>query len=233
MHHDSLIYECHKKGQRERRIGHSVNCLGGTRFWALFLVSVLLFMPVESVDSYPNGVGEIGNDGCLCHGESNQKTEIAILGLPNKFESNTNYTLEIVLLNDNVEISEQSAQGGFRMLVDIGRVEFTNSQGIFLEDGWTHRETSNQQRSWRFSWHSPSDNTTMAKFTINGNAVNGNNQSNGDVWYRTVMYVPGVQNFDPIPNETQSEHELELFDRTMLIGGLIALIYICYRTIRD
>ena len=105
-------------------------------------------MPVESVDSYPNGVGEIGNDGCLCHGESNQQTE-------------------------------------------------------------------------------------MAKFTINGNAVNCNNQSNGDVWYRTVMYVPGVQNFDPIPNETQSEHELELFDRTMLIGGLIALIYICYRTIRD
>ncbi|MEC8540287.1 MAG: choice-of-anchor V domain-containing protein [Candidatus Thermoplasmatota archaeon] len=207
--------------------------LDSTRFTTLFLVSVLLFIPAESVDSYPNGVGEIGNDGCLCHGESNQKTEIAILGLPDKFESNTNYALEIVLTNDNVKISEQSAQGGFRMLVDSGRVEFNDSQGIFLDDGWTHRETSNQQRSWRFLWYSPSDNTTMAKFTVNGNVVNGNNQSDGDVWDRTVIYVPGVQNFDPIPSEIQSEHELELFDRAMLISGLIALLYICYRTIRD
>lgn len=119
------------------------------------------------------------------------------------------------------------------MLVDSGRVEFNDSQGIFLDNGWTHRETSNQQRSWRFLWYSPSDNTTMAKFTVNGNVVNGNNQSDGDVWDRTVIYVPGVQNFDPIPSEIQSEHELELFDRAMLISGLIALLYICYRTIRD
>ncbi len=227
------MYKCDKKGQRERLLGHCVDYLDSTRFMTLFLVSVLLFIPAESVDSYPNGVGEIGNDGCLCHGESNQKTEIAILGLPDKFESNTNYGLEIVLTNDNVEISEQSAQGGFRMLVDSGRVEFNDSQGIFLDNGWTHRETSNQQRSWRFLWYSPSDNTTMAKFTVNGNVVNGNNQSDGDVWDRTVIYVPGVQNFDPIPSEIQSEHELELFDRAMLISGLIALLYICYRTIRD
>ena len=227
------MYKCDKKGQRERRLGHCVDYLDSTRFTTLFLVSVLLFIPAESVDSYPNGVGEIGNDGCLCHGESNQKTEIAILGLPDKFESNTNYALEIVLTNDNVEISEQSAQGGFRMLVDSGRVEFNDSQGILLDNGWTHRETSNQQRSWRFLWYSPSDNTTMAKFTVNGNVVNGNNQSDGDVWDRTVIYVPGVQNFDPIPSEIQSEHELELFDRAMLISGLIALLYICYRTIRD
>ena len=73
----------------------------------------------------------------------------------------------------------------------------------------------------------------MARLLVYGNAVNGNQQQTGDNWNDLEIYIPGVQNFDPIPTETNTEHELETFDRTMLFLGLIVLLYICYRIIKD
>ena len=63
--------------------------------------------------------------------------------------------------------------------------------------------------------------------------MNGNGLSNGDHWNVKEIYVPGEQNFDPIPNSEVAEHELELFDRTMLILGLIVLLYVCLKMIKD
>ena len=57
--------------------------------------------------------------------------------------------------------------------------------------------------------------------------------SNGDNWNVIEVYVPGVENFDPIPNAQIIEHELEFFDKTMLVFGLLALLYICFRMIKD
>jgi hypothetical protein len=47
------------------------------------------------------------------------------------------------------------------------------------------------------------------------------------------IYVPGEQNFDPIPNSSITNHELELFDKGMLTIGLLALVYICFRMVKD
>jgi hypothetical protein len=180
------------------------------------IIGILLCLPANNVDGFPNGVGDVGSEGCLCHGEANSGTSISLSGLPEKFESDTN-----------------SAQGGFRVTSDIGTLFFDNDTGHFVDGGWTHKESSNQQRIWNLTWLSPSDNTTMSKITIYGNAVNGNQMSNGDNWNVIEVYVPGVENFDPIPNAQIIEHELEFFDKTMLVFGLLALLYICFRMIKD
>ena len=205
----------------------------GRRLLILALAGIFLLTPLNTVNSFPNGVGEIGNDGCLCHGASNSDTKISISGLPEKFESATNYSLQLTISNEEIARNNQSAQGGFRIIVNIGVLYFNNSEGIIIDDGWTHQESSNQQRIWNFSWLSPDDNKTMAKLLVYGNAVNGNQQQTGDNWNDLEVYIPGVQNFDPIPTETMTEHELETFDRTMLFSGLIVLLYICYRIIKD
>ncbi|MED5308135.1 MAG: hypothetical protein VYA95_02190, partial [Candidatus Thermoplasmatota archaeon] len=82
-----------------------MNC----RFVIFALTGMLLLLPVYSVDSFPTGVGEIGNEGCLCHGSSNANTEIIVLGLPEKFESSTNYSLQLELVNNNIQPSQDSA----------------------------------------------------------------------------------------------------------------------------
>ena len=132
-----------------------------------------------------------------------------------------------------VEPNPESAQGGFRIVLDGGSLFFENDTGHIIDDGWTHKDSSNQQRTWNLTWTSPSDNATMSKFILHGNAVNGNQLSNGDNWNVIEIYVPGEQNFDPIPNSSIIKHELELFDKAMLTLGLLALVYICFRIVKD
>ena len=197
------------------------------------IIGMLLFLPVNYVDGFPNGVGEIGNEGCLCHGDSNPNTGIILSGLPEKFASNTNYSLTLELSNEVILPTTESAQGGFRIILDGGTLFFENDTGQLIDDGWTHRESSNQQRIWNLTWLSPNDNTTMSKFIVYGNAVNGNQLPSEDNWYVMESYVPGEQNFDPIPNSLIIEHELELFDKLMLTLGLLGLVYISFRMIKD
>ena len=208
------------------------NIMGG-RVLILVVVITLLLIPVNSVDSFPNGVGSIGNDGCLCHGEGNSATKITIDGIPTKFESNQSYNLTLTLENEEIEPAKAEAQGGFRIILDGGSLNFTEEKAIYLEGGWTHQESGNKQRSWQFTWQSPDDNTSMSKFTILGNAVNGNGYSSGDNWYSMEIYVPGMQNFEPGPNQLNVKHELEVFDKIMLFSGLAVLLFICFRVIRD
>ena len=82
-------------------------------------------------------------------------------------------------------------------MVNIGVLYFNNSEGIIIDDGWTHQESSNQQRIWNFSWLSPDDNTTMAKLLVYGNAVNGNQQQTGDNWNRFRGLYPRCPKLRP------------------------------------
>ena len=202
------------------------------RFVMFTIFGILLCLPATNVDGFPNGVGDI-EGGCQCHGDSNSNTNIALFGLPEKFVSSTNYTLTIELSNQIVEPNIESAQGGFRIVLEGGTLFFDNDTGHLIDDGWTHKESSNQQRTWNLTWTSPSDNTTMSKFIVYGNAVNGNQLSNGDNWDVVEIYVPGEQNFDPIPNSSLIDHELESFDKVMLTLGLLVLLYICFRITKD
>ena len=114
----------------------------------IFLFAILILLPSHNVDGFPNGVGDIGEQGCLCHGAENHLTTVEIVGLPEKFESNTTYYLQLIVDNPAIDVNTSSAQGGFRFVVSSGTISFNetnNSQTI--GDGWTHTELGNQQRA--------------------------------------------------------------------------------------
>jgi len=85
--------------------------------WASMLL-VLLFAP--SISSLPAGVGEMGNEGCLCHEGASEATIVLISGLPEEFESNTTYNLSLQI-ESSIEPRSDSHQGGFRFFVQRRR----------------------------------------------------------------------------------------------------------------
>jgi len=199
----------------------------------IFLFAVLILLPVHNVDGFPNGVGDIGEQGCLCHGAENDLTSVEIVGLPDKFESNTTYFLQLIVDNPEIDVNTSSAHGGFRLVVSSGVISFneTNKSQI-IGDGWTHTELGNQQRVWNLTWQSPADNTSLTALTLYGNAVNGNGEFTGDGWNKVKIYVSGVENYNTF-EQPNANHELDVFDKVMLGLGLLVLLYISVKVVKD
>ena len=161
-----------------------------SRLHWIFLLMLISSLGLSVSQSIPSGVGQSANNGCLCHGSASNVTETTLIGVPTVFESNQTYNLTIQI-QSTVEQSNAS-QGGFRLLVNIGTIEFENqSHAQLIDDGWTHSGEGNAHRSWNLTWTSPLDNTTSAEFIVYGNAVNGNQNPMGDHWDGFGISVPG------------------------------------------
>lgn len=198
---------------------------------ATFILLAITITPLST--SFPSGVEDIGDQGCLCHGESNQQTAISLSGLPEKFEANTTYNLTLTVANELIEENVGEPYGGFRMTVSQGTIVFENSnQTQYLDGGWTHTATGNKHREWKLTWNSPSDNTSKTVIDIKGNAVNGNGASSGDSWNNAIYTIPGVNNFDDISNQS-SNHTMSKYDEAFLVFTLILLALLAVRILRD
>ena len=201
---------------------------------AIILLIALCLSPSQTGHGFPNGVGDIADNGCLCHGSSNSDTVVEIIGLPDKFESNTTYALQLSITNSDIEQDDESPNGGFRILVSNGLLQFNESDvGQIIDNGWTHLSSGNDQRIWNMTWQSPTDNKSLTKITVHGNAVDGNGQSSGDEWNSEVYQIPGVENFDVIQNESKGDSELNMFNKILLLLGLMSLLYILLKVIVD
>lgn len=199
----------------------------------IFLFAVLILVPINEVNGFPSGVGDIGEQGCLCHGAENDLTSVQISGLPEKYESNTTYFLQLVVNNPQIDVNASSAQGGFRLVVSSGTITFNDTNATqIIGDGWTHTELGNQQRIWNLTWQSPSDNTSLSALTLFGNAVNGNGEFTGDGWNKIKIYVLGVENYNTF-EQASANHELDVFDKAMLGLGLLVLLYILAKVVKD
>lgn len=198
---------------------------------AAFILFAITITPLST--SFPSGVEDIGDQGCLCHGESNQQTSISLSGLPEKFEANTTYNLTLTVINKLISKNVGEPYGGFRMTVSTGTIVFEDSnQTQYLDGGWTHTLTGNKHRAWNLTWHSPNDNTSKTIIDVKGNAVNGNGASSGDSWNSIVYTIPGVNNFDDISNQANS-HTMSKYDEAFLIFILIFLAILAVRILRD
>ena len=197
--------------------------------WASMLL-VLLFAP--SISSLPSGVGEMANDGCLCHGGASEATVVFISGLPVEFESNTAYNLSLQI-DSSIEPSQDSHQGGFRFNVQGGgMVQFENASEVqILEDGWTHDLAGTYQRQWNLTWTSPENSTEPVKFSLVGNAVNGNEQSDGDGWSSHVVTIPHVDG-PPVEEVMSSQSDIGALDWTVFCAGLAALAFFLVRVLK-
>ena len=94
------------------------------------LVLVLLALLIPFATSAPWGIGEIANDGCLCHGERNTNTQVEIQGLPDSFEANMTYNFSITVSSQSVPANLDGEIGGFRLLITGGTVGFYSSEGF-------------------------------------------------------------------------------------------------------
>ena len=162
------------------------------------LVSLLFFILLFSsplAQSIPSGVGDMGTEGCLCHGTKSPLTSVIIDGIPTQWSSNNSYEMSIII-NSSIEISdeENARLGGFRLTVNGGEIIFAeNNRTQVINDGYTHTSQGNQYRQWNFTWIAPSSNDSTVDFIVLGNAVNSNDQATGDAWnyYSTTVAGEG------------------------------------------
>ncbi|MEZ8001872.1 MAG: hypothetical protein QMC58_06525 [Candidatus Poseidoniaceae archaeon] len=194
----------------------------------MLLVSSLGF---SSSQSFPIGVGESANDGCLCHGSASNSSESSLVGLPTTFESNQSFNLTLVI-ESNIAAQSNTSQGGFRLLVSGGTIEFSNpNEAQELDGGWTHTGEGNSQRAWNFTWVAPQENTSTVEFIVFGNAVNGNGNSMGDAWNSYGVTIPG-SSFDGTLIQPDVDQSYSITDFSLIIGGLIAILVCLYIVVK-
>ena len=201
----------------------------GLSFFLCMVMVVALGSP--SIQSAPAGIGSLADNGCTCHGGYTNTTQPTILGLPEEFESNITYDLTLSVEAYSEHHSE-TAQGGFRLLISNGFVEIQNQSRVqFLDGGWTHTESGNQYRNWNLTWTAPGDNTTTVDFVLHGNAVNGNGNSDGDMWNTFGTVLPGAQYEGPV-EPLDLKNELDDTQYGILYTGLVALLLFLYFAVK-
>tara|TARA_Y100001958_G_scaffold126850_1_gene94583 strand:+ start:340 stop:945 length:606 start_codon:yes stop_codon:yes gene_type:complete len=161
------------------------------------LVTVMLLGPV-SVAS-PNGVGEQGNDGCLCHGGPSLEEAIHLHGWPEVYEPATAYPIHI---NASVPLD---ANGGFRLVVDGGTLLENGSATMqSMDRGLTHTAPSSLVEGWSAVWIAPNATDDAVRANLHLNLVNGNGASDGDRW-ATLSVVSTGPDHEGAINEPRSD----------------------------
>ena len=165
-------------------------------------ILALLLVALASTTTYearPGGIGKQGDGGCSCHGGMESNTVITVDGLPSTFNASEEYLFTLTITNDDVEISDDGAHGGFRIIPSGGVLEsvpdINGNVANDMEGGLTHSLDTNDRRTWEFKWTAPSDDTDIANFIIYGNAVNGNGAADSDgsdQWNKLEISVPGL-----------------------------------------
>lgn len=200
------------------------------------VATLLLLILVGQAQSFPTGIDDRGDNGCVCHGGSDDTTTISITGLPDFYNSSEiyNFTLSIDSpVSESQNLNE--ARGGFRVIISHG--EIFSYGWMIMEGGYTHNESINSQRSWQATWLAPSDDSKLATFIIHGNAVNGNGESSGDEWNSLAIAIPGANYTGEVitPILAEDNENYSSSDLFYIIGGLsiISLIVIIYLVSKD
>ena len=179
----------------------------------------LLFILVLAGQSYafPTGADDRGDNGCLCHGGSDDSTTVTLTGLPEMYNSSQEYNVTLTI-ESPVEMNE--VQGGFRILVSHG--ELVGEGWQIIDNGYTHSSDINDRRVWDAVWIAPEESDKLATFVIHGNAVNGNDEASGDEWDSQSIAVPGPNYTGDVaaPELSSSPNNFKL-----AIGGIaVALV---------
>ncbi|MGB0489092.1 MAG: choice-of-anchor V domain-containing protein [Candidatus Poseidoniaceae archaeon] len=151
---------------------------------AVALLSAVMLGPL-SVAS-PNGVGEQGDNGCLCHGGPSLDEAIHLHGWPTTYEPGSVYALHL-----NASTSSD-ANGGFRLVVDGGTLVFNASSKVqSVDEGLTHTAPSSLTEGWFAEWVAPNATDVAVRAALHVNLVNENGASDGDHWATLSMVSTG------------------------------------------
>ena len=190
------------------------------------LVLLLSLAIISQVEAYPTGIGDNGDNGCVCHGGYSEKTNVTLIGLPDVYNSSQSYNLTLKI-ESNLEAN--NPQGGFRILISHGEITGDVQE---LEGGYTHSSSNNNQRAWEFNWTAPESDAELVTFIIYGNAVNGNGAPSGDEWNSNSYAIPGPNYEGEIVTPTT---ENSPSSRQLAVGviGIIAVLSLAAMAIKN
>ena len=164
---------------------------------AVLALLMLALFAVPHMNALPTGVGSAGDKGCYCHDKS-ASTIITVDGLPEVFESGSEYTFNVSVTNPTLvrATPNNGNVAGFRILISgggsIAHVE--DAQGNSAKEmsgGLTHTQELNDFDTWTFVYTAPADDTAVSTITIHGNAVNGGDGNANDGYATKIIDVAG------------------------------------------
>ena len=181
---------------------------------------------ISQVEAYPTGIGDSGDNGCVCHGAYSEETKVILSGLPNVYNSTQTYDLTLTIESS---LEANDPQGGFRILISHGEITGDVQE---LEEGYTHSSSNNNQRTWEFNWTAPESDAELVTFIVYGNAVNGNGAASGDEWNSNSYAVPGPNYEGEIVTPTTKD---SISPRQLAVGviGIIAVLSLTAMAVKD
>ncbi len=186
------------------------------------LLTCALFLLLPGASSFPAGVGDVANEGCLCHGAQDEGLALRLEGLPEVYTPGTTY--DLVLTGD----ASIDREGGFRLLVDGGTLLLGNGSGTqVLDGGVTHTRQASTSEGWNLSWTAPNITSATVHVVLHVNHVNGDGSSGGDRWASTSVLVLGPE-ADGTPEDAApslSTFGAEGFALLALVGMFVMMRY--------
>ena len=190
-------------------------------------LAILLSLIGQS-QALPTGIGDRANDGCLCHGGSDDTTIVNLSGLPETYNSSEEYNFTLTI-ESQVELNE--VQGGFRVIISQGELIADGWQ--IMDDGYTHTAEINDRRQWEVVWVAPEAGDELATFVVHGNAVNGNGNANGDEWNSLSVAIPGANYTGEVTTPDLSSKEVTGIQIAVGAIGIMALLSLAFYAIKD
>ena len=190
-------------------------------------LAILLSLIGQS-QALPTGIGDRANDGCLCHGGSDDTTIVNLSGLPETYNSSEEYNLTLTI-ESQVELNE--VQGGFRVIISQGELIADGWQ--IMDDGYTHTAEINDRRQWEVVWVAPEADDELATFVVHGNAVNGNGNANGDEWNSLSIAIPGTNYTGEVTTPEITGKEVTGIQLAVGAIAVIALLSLAFYAIKD
>ena len=188
----------------------------------------ILLSLIGNSQALPEGIGDRADDGCLCHGGSDDSTTVSLVGLPEMYNSSMEYNLTLTI-ESPVELNE--VQGGFRILISQG--DLIGEGWQILDEGYTHTTEINDRRQWDAVWVAPEADDELATFVIHGNAVNGNGAVSDDEWNSITIAIPGPNYTGEVVTPELSTKEISDIQITVGVIGIIALCALAFYAIKD
>ena len=152
---------------------------------SLILVSVMLLPSLGN--AYPAGIGgshqwtggeidDVAKEGCLCHAAEPSNSVMIILDdVPYTWTAGDSYEMRMEIIG-----GPESSNGGFSARVSQGEL---SGDGQDVDGDTTARTHQNpNSRVFIITWTAPESGSGAVNFWITGNAVNGNNAPDGDMW---------------------------------------------------
>ena len=206
------------------RVRGSARFMRNRQVAVLILLFCLMIQQMPVGESYPYGISGVEN-GCTCHSAVPTDTvSITFEGLPEHYEANKTYTLNISASGGAEPIENHTNLGGFNLWMSNGVLSnFSDDVQVFSDNEVGHTTEGNDQRAWAVNWTAPDDDeSTLIRFRLHVNTVNGDGvPSDADEWNRKFGAFTGA-NGDA---EMEPVSPLFLYGVPIVLIGLAALIY--------